>query len=356
MQDIFELLSRKGTGIQKPESILLPRGLQFTAIVFDSGCPEPRYILKWTSDPDSKRRLDTEFRTLRLLQEKGSESFRTTIPAPLWLEESAGAVFLLEGALPGVRMKDRPPESLFGPDTIGNTLAAVADWLHDFCEAGRAGTGGSAAAKTRAEIFERPVERFLRFFQTTPEERKAVEDALRFIGEAGGGEAIPLARLHGDFSPANILWDDGRIGVIDFELAGDIGPPLEDLFYFLADTQRGEGSGGKRTRRELFEAVYFGTGYLAASARRAVIGFSEKIGLETESLRDLFVLAWVRHAVRKLDLDLERLGLPEEGADPAELWAKIDADPEAFLPVTRSRSGVCENLRQFVSLRDRFVL
>ncbi len=51
-----------------------------------------------------------------------------------------------------------------------------------------------------------------------------------------GGLEVPVALNHGDFCPANILWDGQarQLAVVDFELAG-FQPVAYDLFSFISD-------------------------------------------------------------------------------------------------------------------------
>jgi hypothetical protein len=145
--------------------------------------------------------------------------------------------------------------------------------------------------------------------------------------------------------------------VVDFEYALQACLPLEDLFHFLASMRSSTSARGReRARRAFFEEAFYSSGHLARASSRAVRGLAGKIGVDPELVEKLFVLAWVRFAVRSVELQIRNLDLADLSDDPDRLWQRLDAESEEFLPVVRIGGGICGNVRQHVEMKDRFVL
>lgn len=347
------LLGEKGLS-ERPECALLARDPLFVAIVFDKKSAMPRYVLKWTNAAAASHLLKKEFAALKELEIKGDAAFRKTIPCPLALEESHETTVLLESALPGKRMKDIPPETLFGRKSINDTLEKVTAWLFNFYRAAIP-EQPSMDEETMSAVFDNQVRSYFDFFRAAPEEKQMIKDALARIKNACGN-GFPLCRLHGDFCPENILWGKEQVGVIDFELAFENGAPLDDLFYFLASiTGASQKSRKTEERKDVFTEVFFGTGYLAEAAKRAIAEFSKRMGIALPLIPSLFALSWVRYAVRKFTLLTEKLG-PSKEDNPLMLWQAIEKRPEEFMPTIRMKNGVCENVRQFWEMKDVFLV
>lgn len=326
----------------------------YVALVFRADEDAPRYVYKASSDGRALAAFRKEFEILGLLHRRGSGTFRSSVPRPLAREERDGFEGFLVGAFAGARLKDLPPRRSFGRSTIAGTLETVADWLLRYYRAAGIESAGPGT-QTGQLLFARPVSRYLALFETTAEERAAIEQARDRVLRADG-RGLPVCRGHGDFSPANVIWNRGRIGVIDYEFAFESVSPLDDLFHFLGSLRSSTSATGRTgARRAFFEEVFYGTGYLARAARRTVTSFAGSIGLARELIESLFLLAWVRMAVRTVDLRADALGLRGEAARPDRLWPRLDAEQDEFLPVVRARGGICDNVRQYVALRDRCV-
>ena len=252
-------------------------------------------------------------------------------------------------------MKDIPPRRLFGPSTVGPTLRRVSDWLLELYETvGIVREDGTAAP--RRELFDRPVENYLKWFHVTEDERALILESRQKLPDPGTG-SLPICRGHGDFSPANVLWSNGRIGVIDFEFALEPCLPLDDLLHFLASMKSSTSARGREAaRKAFFEETFYGSGHLSRAAREAVHGLAGRLGIDLGLLEPLFVLTWVRYAVHAVELQVRHLDLASLTEEPERLWRRLDAELEEFLPVTRIRGGICGNVRQHVEMRDRFVL
>jgi aminoglycoside phosphotransferase (APT) family kinase protein len=102
---------------------------------------------------------------------------------------------------------------------------------------------------------------------------------------------------HGDLSHPNLIrLSDGRLGVVDWELAEPRGLPLHDLLVFLAYAL--SATTHARTTDEHLAAF---RGFFTADwPRLAVASYSAALGLERELLPALFVACWARYTAALL--------------------------------------------------------
>ncbi len=348
-------LLRESEDLERPSYLMLRAEPSLVVLVFESGAAAPRSVFKAARGGIALEALEKEHRILSDLVARAPAGFRETLPRPIVRGEQSGLVGYLSRALPGARMKDIPPRRLFGPSTVGPTLRRVSDWLLELYETvGIVRADG--AADLRRELLDGPVEKYLKWFHVTEDERALLLESSEKLPDPATA-SLPLCRGHGDFSPANVLWSNGRIGVIDYEFALEPCLPLDDLLHFLASMKSSTSARGREAaRRAFFEETFYGSGHLSRAAREAVHGLAGRLGIDLALLEPLFVLTWVRYAVRAVELQLQPLDLASLTAEPERLWRRLDAEPEEFLPVTRIRGGICGNVRQHVEMRDRFVL
>lgn len=175
---------------------------------------EARVVIKAASSPPKRADVRREARVLSLL--RGS-----ALPAPelLALGEDGEWTVAVTRALagePGLRLYERPPESLAGSfAALGAALARVhtvrcaANIEPDLDLAAR-------AAETRAALAGLPLDQELR------ETLVASLDHPAWRGEA--------RLVHGDAGLHNTLWQAGALALLDWEWAG-WGNPLVDLAW-----------------------------------------------------------------------------------------------------------------------------
>jgi aminoglycoside phosphotransferase (APT) family kinase protein len=107
-------------------------------------------------------------------------------------------------------------------------------------------------------------------------------------------QVLPRVFEHGDLSSPNILLDaEGRVGVVDWEMADATGLPATDVFFFLTYVAFARVDAAHSGRHvEAFADAFFGS---PAWARPYVLDYAKAVGLSARSLRPLFLLTWVRH-------------------------------------------------------------
>jgi Ser/Thr protein kinase RdoA (MazF antagonist) len=352
---LLDALLREVEGPERTSYLMLRGEPAPIVLVFEAGNESPRFVFKAARERRAREALEREQRVLDRLQANASEDLRETLPRLLAQSERDGTVVWLTTALAGARMKDLPPKQLFGPATVGPTLERITDWLASFHRASSRACAAEPPVDRRG-LLEEPLAWYEAWFRPTDRERKLVRESLQALPDPGS-EGFPISRSHGDFSTANLLWDRGRIGVIDFEFALEPCLPLQDLFYFLASLMSSTSPRDReQERRDYFEEVFYASGHLARAARQAILDLARALGVHIGLLEPLFVLAWVRFAVRSVELRLRELGLESLRDDTEALWSRLHAESGEFLPVARSGKGSCENVRQHLELRDRFLL
>jgi Ser/Thr protein kinase RdoA (MazF antagonist) len=124
--------------------------------------------------------------------------------------------------------------------------------------------------------------------------------------------ACPLGLCHGDFAHGNILVDDGTIGIIDFDRAGQA-EPAYDVAYFLTHLCS---FGIRHPRRQAhltrlcrtFRAAYL---TLAPEVTRRRLALYEALDLSAYVLRNFrkqsHQAAWLRWAPAQVDAAWERI-------------------------------------------------
>ena len=130
--------------------------------------------------------------------------------------------------------------------------------------------------------------------------------------------AIPLVAAHQDLTAINVLDDDGRLGIVDWEHARADGLPLTDLLYAAADLSAAVGR--YADRRGAFLDCFSEDGrwrsLLAHAERRVARG----LGFSEEAADLCFHACWAHHAANELRASG---GEPGEFVELARLAAEI---------------------------------
>jgi Ser/Thr protein kinase RdoA (MazF antagonist) len=142
-------------------------------------------------------------------------------------------VLLLHEHMPGAprRLADGPAEAA---GALGEALA----WVHRHARPGfMLWPSLEVRHGTRSEAFRARLATLRRYASADklPEAGQLLERiAAAEMPPSAGWDEPGFALLHGDLSLGNILWDDSRVALIDWEYARD-GDPAEDLAYLIAE-------------------------------------------------------------------------------------------------------------------------
>jgi aminoglycoside phosphotransferase len=267
--------------------------------------PNPVLVAKMARLIGPSASLAREAANLRMLQQSLVGGYAST-PRVIALEDHLGHPLLIETALVG-RPMDRP--------TIRRQFRGccelMADWLAEMPRAGHLNAGSQPSGFK--QWVEQPLHDFAASFPLSAAEEKLLQDTWNLVAPLREA-SLPLVFEHGDLCHPNLLLlNDGRPGVLDWELAQPTGLPACDLFFFLnyAAFARHEATDNRRAIRAFREA-FFGR---AAWAWPYVRRYAERLHLSPHLLTPLFVLCWVRYVVGLLT----RLGTTHLAAGTVEV-------------------------------------
>lgn len=236
--------------------------------------------------------VEREAANLRHLERVGASV--GSVPRVVALELVGGRPMLLETALAG-----RPMDQYAIRREPARCLEAVNSWL--------LGLPWAPASGRRPNWYETLLER--------PLQQAAaggllgggsllVERTLELTEPLRHAE-LPLVVQHGDLSDPNLLWlEDGRVGVVDWELSEQHGLPAHDLCFFLAYFA----TATARARRLKDQVAAFHSAFIVpgAWARPLVVDYADRSRLARPLLTPLFVACWASYVI----------GLPVRGVSP----------------------------------------
>jgi aminoglycoside phosphotransferase (APT) family kinase protein len=286
-------LDRYGIAPEPSFVLLTQRNWTSKYVVFLVFGREPALVVKVVRIPgfgnDWLRREATNLEAAQAARPSGLD----TIPRLIALAEVRRRPLLVQTALPG-RALDRPALRRNREVSIRRVL----DWLR---ELPRDGDG----TRTDPDWFERLVERPIRLAGAGSGDDRwvALVDRTLELVEPLRAAELPLVVEHGDLSPPNLIeLRDGRIGVIDWELAEPRGLPLVDFLFFLTYTALAARRASTVARQlQAFDEAFFGPD---AWASRLGTAEAERVGIPSTLLTPLLVACWARY-VAKL---IHRLG------------------------------------------------
>ena len=248
--------------------------------LFRAGSRQPEWILKFARVADYAERFDDDERGLKLAQHAGPR-IAAHAPRLVGRFEVGGVHASIETAAAGGRLRDliRTP----GDRTAKLALVErIADWI---VELGRA--THSAPEAVEAELTRLRSE-------VLPEWRNLgmTTDLVAELPTLSG------VTQHNDLGTWNVVADDGDFMVVDWENAKEVGLPLWDLLYFLADAfVLLDGSETAEDKPEGMVRLFAGetpsSPLLFSWTRRA----AEAAGVPPEAVGALATLCWLSHSL-----------------------------------------------------------
>lgn len=264
--------------------VLTPRFRNSSHLIFlliPEGELEPTLVAKVPRLRGRCATTEREAEVLRQIHARRPSGF-DSIPRLVAIETFGDHMILLETAMRG-RSMDRATVKRNASKCCEATLS----WLIEIQSATRlpCDLGGS-------EI-ERLIERDLLDVQAKlPAERSLVERARELLAPLQRA-VVPLVLEHGDLSHPNLLLDpEGKVSVIDWELAELHGLPATDLFFFLSYVARA--LRGARSSGEALVAVDDMFFVRRSWVRTYVRRYAHGLGLSSDTLTPLFVACWAR--------------------------------------------------------------
>jgi hypothetical protein len=281
-------LERYAAGGRLTCVVVTPRFRASSHVVFllvPAGSAAPVLVAKLPRLSGASASIEREVANLRACHALKPGGF-DSIPRVVAFEEYLGRPILVETALVG------PP---IDPSTIRRSLErscqAVSAWLVDL-QLPRPGAE-QTAVDWYGRLVKEPLKRLEGLVPWSAEERGLLERTQELVAPLAGLE-LPLVFEHGDLSHPNVMsLGNGRVGVVDWELADPCGLPAYDLFFFL--TYAAFALKNARTNNDYvsaFQAAFFGR---SAWAQPYVVDYAEQLGLPRTALTPLFALCWARY-------------------------------------------------------------
>jgi hypothetical protein len=205
-----------------------------TLLLFDAE-GRPCLVAKLARSPDTEPVLAAEYAALLDVWSAQPPSVTAQMPYPLALERIAGRLVLLSTAVHGTPLTIRyyAPGHVRRPGRVAADLTAAGSWLARFQEETRSSTvtlGPAAFDEWIRPTFDR--------YRAEAGWSDWESDLVAYLSDLCAllsGTRVPVVAVHGDYAPANILLDAGRVsGVVDWELGRGAGLPFSDVFKFAA--------------------------------------------------------------------------------------------------------------------------
>ena len=284
-------------GLDRPSWLLLtprfPASAYVVFLLLADGAPALVAKVSRLPEDDGPER---EAETLRALE--AAKLDPGCVPQLIQAGRLGGHAFLLERALEG-----RPLDRHRTRGDPRRWIAAVASWT------GQMPVDGRLTADAHDTLLQAPIEG-LRGRLGDP--AAALVDATLAALEPLRAAEPPLVFEHGDLGHPNLReLPDGRIGVLDWELARPDGLPLNDLVFFIGYVALAIG-GDSADPFASFEGVLADRRWRAADAIRME---AQRRGLAPALIPPLVVACWARATAGLAG----RLGDGPSAADPRAL-------------------------------------
>jgi aminoglycoside phosphotransferase len=310
-----ERLGLGSRGIEEPISFVLVtprfRASRHVVVLVLGRRSQPALVVKIARLAEDTAGVDHEADVLHALQEAGPHRFET-IPRVVLREQWRGHPVLVETALVG-----RPLAPAYVRRHPEQAVAATLEWLDQLAAV-------PAAPDDADDRFDRLLARPLSMLgDVLPQgdERDAAARTLAQLEPLRRGRIASVAE-HGDLSDPNLLLlPNGRVGVVDWELAELRGFPAHDLFVFLAyvAVARARATSADAQLRAFRAAFATPTGWL----RPYAVVYADALGIERSQLRPLFLACWARITTGRLERLLGTDGAVAASAELAD-WLRHD--------------------------------
>jgi aminoglycoside phosphotransferase (APT) family kinase protein len=249
----------------------------------------PSAVGKVGFDPAGAHFLEREHRGLQSLSRRWDAIPAASVPRLLLYREVAGRQALLQSALRGEKISTWLTPGMRLNGRLSRFLSWAADWSAALGRATRTGEEG---------LIPTWVDEFCVKLDRTNSSRALLERAAKAVWE-GSRETFPAVLAHGDFCGENILGDEERYGVIDWELCDELSVPAYDIVDLcLWVVFRTEGHAEPDPFAAL-ERLLNGRDPLARELRRTLGRYAAAMEIRSDLLPALVTLAWAGYCLKK---------------------------------------------------------
>ncbi len=210
------------------------------------------------------------------------------VPGFVQLVDKWGQTYVLETGVPG-----RPVSRLLArrPADLSATIHKLSGWLESWHQ---------NSVQRDILTSEECEEMILEPARSLAEGLHFGREYLAWLQEVSSrliGNEVPWVNTHNDLTMANVLQDvDGRIHVVDWEVARARGLPLADFWYAVCDAATACGS---QDRATMFNHCFLAGGALNALVAPHDRRLREIVGGSPEWLELCFHACWLQHAVNE---------------------------------------------------------
>jgi aminoglycoside phosphotransferase (APT) family kinase protein len=199
-------------------------GTQVAVLMVGLPGEPPAAVVKMPATPDGVASQRREAEALAALRAEPSlGALAELIPGRLAEGELGGVAYTVEQAVPGVEGR-----VLVGDPSLKDQVVAAATGV-----IGRIHQATSASVIVDDELLERWVGSRVRSLAPATRNAPALERLEQLLRRAWEGRTVDVAWVHGDYWPANVIFDPALAvtGIIDWEWAGPRELPAHDLLY-----------------------------------------------------------------------------------------------------------------------------
>jgi aminoglycoside phosphotransferase (APT) family kinase protein len=311
---------------------------RITLLAFDGGAPSPGAVVKVARRAEDDAATRREHEVLAVVRERLDDRLKGSVPEPIALLGEQGRMAIVQGSVAGVsalaRLRRWPQPTGRGR----RDLALTAEWLASL-HARTARLRAVPGSPAWLEHVDAPLERFASCFEVGEPVVRLLERLRAHAAAAASG--LPIVTEHRDLGPWNVLIDDGRIRVIDWEAARD-GPAMTDLVYAILHWSFvANGATSEADRRSLVRGLLAGAGGPPGEQVRGTLHrYGDAVGVDRQLIPSLVVLTLAGQALDRHDrlagageaAGNRYVGYVEEVARFDEAWLTAGA-------LTRSASG-----------------
>ena len=267
----------RGYRSQKPLFLLTTRGRT-----------RPTHVLKITQEPRFNQRLMTEATALRRLRDERLIE-PESVPRVLFAGEHGGLAVVLQTAWQGQGFRSH---STATPDCPYAKRAV--DWFTALGQ--RSAVREPQGGEVHVDAL-RLVDRYDEVFTSTAARRSQLIEHVERLQ----GRDVPGVFLHGDPGNWNLLARvDGAIGVLDWENARPLGPPVWDVALFLKTYGTFVAqAAGRRYTTNAFVSQFRPASPMRALIDSALRTYADLLVLEDDLVESLMLLCWVHQALKE---------------------------------------------------------
>ena len=286
-------LDRLGIPERLAPTLVTPRfraSAHVIVLLCEAGQGAPVLVAKRPRLPQADESLAREAHCLQTLHARRPGGLDTA-PRVITYEVIDGWPLLIETAIRGRHLNARAVRR-----DPGKSCRAVVDWLAAIDQP--AATAQADAADRFSRLIDEPLLRLEEYVGTSAADRRLLEQA-RLICDRLRQFSLPAVFEHGDLCDPNLLLcDDGRIAVVDWELADPAGLPAVDLVFFLAFAASARARARtSAARMRAFDHAFFHRNSWTAPYVRAYL---DRHAIPVKAFPALFVLGWTRYLAKRL--------------------------------------------------------